>query len=112
MNIRKAIAPVVVVPARIGAPQAVEAIVEVLKHDSPGAVGTNRQIAAEALVWLGATDRLGVLKAAIADHERLLGESRPRTCAVLSSFWSGQPGALWPISGIAGIIDVIGSEGS
>jgi len=64
-----------VVLGRIGTPRAIAAIVKVLEHDWPGAVGTNRETAAKALVWLGAYDRIPALEAAIADHERLVAES-------------------------------------
>jgi len=65
----------VIVLARIGSPRAIDAIVTVLEHDWPGAVGTSRETAAKALVWLGATDRIPELEAAISDHERLVAES-------------------------------------
>ncbi len=73
----------VVVLARIGTPRAVEAIVTVLKHDFPGAVGSNREVAAEALVWLGARERAADLEAAIVDHDRRVRESgRPERYGV------------------------------
>jgi len=65
----------VIVLARIGSPRAIASIVKVLEHEWRGAVGTNRETAAKALVWLGARDRVPVLEAAIADHERLVRES-------------------------------------
>jgi len=65
----------VVVLGRIGTPRAVDAIVKVLESDWPGAVGRNREAAANALVWLGAQDRIPDLEAAIADHERRIQES-------------------------------------
>ena len=65
-----------IVLARIGTPRAIDGIVKVLDHDWPGAVGTNRETAAKALVWLGATDRVSSLEAAIADHKRLVAQSR------------------------------------
>ncbi len=66
----------IIVLARIGSLRAIESIVEVLEHDWPGAVETNRETAAKALVWLGAQDKVPDLEAAIADHERLVAESR------------------------------------
>ena len=66
----------IIVLARIGTPRAIEGIVKVLEHDWPGAVGTNRETAAKALVWLGVTDRVAALEAAIADHERLVAQSK------------------------------------
>jgi hypothetical protein len=65
----------VIVLARIGSPRAIESIVKVLEHDWQGAVGTGRETAAKALVWLGAADKVPALEAAIADHERLVQES-------------------------------------
>ncbi|HUW61300.1 MAG TPA: HEAT repeat domain-containing protein [Candidatus Bathyarchaeia archaeon] len=66
----------VIILARIGTPRAIDAIVKVLEHDWRGAVGTNRETAAKALVWLGAGDRISALEAAIADHERLVADSK------------------------------------
>ena len=65
----------VVVLGRIGTLRAVDAIVKVLEHDWRGAVGTNREVAAQALVWLGAADRIPALEAAIADHEQIVARS-------------------------------------
>ena len=65
----------IVVLGRIGTPRAIDAIVKVLEHDWQGAVGTNRETAGKALVWLGAVDRASSLEAAIADHKRLVAES-------------------------------------
>ena len=65
----------IVVLARIGTPRAIDGIVKVLEHDWRGAVGTNRETAAKALVWLGAVDRIASLEAAIADHKRLVARS-------------------------------------
>jgi len=65
----------IIVLARIGTPRALDGIEKVLKHDFPGAMGRNRETAAKALVWLGATDRAPVLAAAIEDHERRVAES-------------------------------------
>lgn len=66
----------IVVLGRIGTPRAIDAIVKALEHDWQGAVGRNRETAAKALVWLGARDRIPALEAAIADHERLVAESK------------------------------------
>ncbi|GAI82129.1 unnamed protein product, partial [marine sediment metagenome] len=66
----------IIVLARIGSPRAIESIVTVLEHKWGGAVGTNRETAAKALVWLGAKDKVPELEAAIADHERLVAQSK------------------------------------
>ena len=47
---------------RIGSPRAVEAILTVLASNQ-GAVESNRETAAKALVWLGASDRVPELEA-------------------------------------------------
>ena len=60
----------VIVLARIGTPQAIDGIIKVLKHDYPGKVSLDREIAAKALVWLGATRGIPDLEAAIADTEK------------------------------------------
>lgn len=65
-----------IVLARIGTPRAIDGIVKVLEHDWSGAVGTNRETAAKALVWLGAADRIAALEAAIAGHKRLVAQSK------------------------------------
>lgn len=65
-----------IVLARIGTLRAIDGIVKVLEHDWPGAVGTNRETAAKALVWLGAADRIAALEVAIADHKLLVAQSK------------------------------------
>jgi len=65
----------VIVLARIGSPRAIDAVVKVLEHDFPGNIETDRETAAKALVWLGATDRVSDLEAAIAAHEQAVAES-------------------------------------
>lgn len=64
-----------VVLGRIGTPQAIDAIVKVLEHDWQGAVGTNGETSARALVWLGAQDRIPGLEVAIVAHDRLVAEN-------------------------------------
>ena len=65
----------IIVLARIGSPQAIDAVVKVLEHDFPGNIETDRETAAKALVWLGATDRVSYLEAAIAAHEQAVAQS-------------------------------------
>ncbi|HUV04946.1 MAG TPA: HEAT repeat domain-containing protein [Armatimonadota bacterium] len=64
----------VIVLARIGTPRAADAIEKVLKHDYDGKTQLDREIAASALVWLGAKDAAPALKDAIADQEQLIRE--------------------------------------
>jgi HEAT repeat protein len=64
----------VMILGRIGTPRAVEAILEVVRHDYPGRLGNDREVAADALVWLGATEGIPVLEAAIEDHRRRIEE--------------------------------------
>ena len=64
----------VVVLGRIGTPRAVEVIIKVLKHEYPGKLGTDRQVAAKALVWLGISEAAPILKEVIADHQRRIDE--------------------------------------
>jgi hypothetical protein len=66
----------IIVLVRTGSPRAIDAIVTVLEHDFQGAVETNRETAAKALVWLGARDRAPALEAAIADHAQLVAKSK------------------------------------
>jgi HEAT repeat protein len=65
----------VIILGRIGTPRAVEAILKVVRHDYPGRIGNDREIAADALVWLGATEGIPVLEAAIEDHRRRVDEA-------------------------------------
>lgn len=65
----------VIILGRIGTPRAVEAILKVVRHDYPGRIGNDREIAADALVWLGATEGIPVLEAAIEDHRRRVEEA-------------------------------------
>ena len=62
----------VIVVARIGTPRAVEGIVKVLKHNYPGKIQLDREIAASALVWLGATQATPALKEAAADSRQFV----------------------------------------
>lgn len=64
----------VIVLGRLGTPCAVETILKVLHHDYPGRVSQDRETAADALVWLGATEGIPVLEAAIEDHRRRIEE--------------------------------------
>ena len=62
----------VIVLARIGTPRAVEGIVKVLKHDYPGKIQLDREVAASALVWLGATQAIPALKEAVTDSRKFV----------------------------------------
>jgi hypothetical protein len=62
----------IVVLARIGTPRAVQALGKVLRHEYRGAVGRDRLLAAQAVVWLGAIQALPDLQAAVTDHNKRL----------------------------------------
>ena len=62
----------VIVLTRIGTPRAVEGIAKVLKHDYPGKIQLDREIAASALVWLGATQAISALKEAVTDSRKFV----------------------------------------
>jgi hypothetical protein len=56
--------------ARIGTEKAKEVIVKVLHHDYPGKLEHDREVAAKALVWLGATEYTADMEAVVEDMER------------------------------------------
>lgn len=62
----------VIVLTRIGTPRAVEGIVKILKHDYPGKIQLDREIAASALVWLGAIQAVPALKAVVIDSRKFI----------------------------------------
>jgi len=64
----------VIVLARIGTPRAIDGIEKVLEHDYDGKIQLDREVAASALVWLGAKEAAPALREAIADQERLIRE--------------------------------------
>lgn len=77
-------ASLITILGRIGTPRAVEALLKVVRHDYPGRISNDRELAADALVWLGAKEGIPVLEAAIEDHRRrieeaLAGETGPMT---------------------------------
>ncbi len=65
---------IILILTRIGSSKAVKSLITILQHDYPGDVAEDRQIAARALVALGAKGAVSPLKKAIQAHRQWVDE--------------------------------------
>lgn len=59
----------IVILTRMGTGKAVDSVITILKHDYEGDIATDRQVAARALVALGAKKATSTLKKVIKEHQ-------------------------------------------